>query len=124
MLIELLDTPGELDSIQLSEQPQGAGSIVHTVEIWEVRHVRLLRAHHQAANASLQERLRHRFHIASTGVIIVGETRKQMLSPFYGPDGSRCTPRDASHQCMACADSDLDQACEFRCAFEPQNYGG
>ena len=105
LLLELLGTAHELDTVQLLRQPQGGGSIRWATEIWDVRHVRTYREQLRRLNGSAP--------------LVLAEGEKQSVAPVYWESESRgrmaCPVEDswAQRHCLACNNSQLQRACNF-----------
>ena len=104
LLLELLGTAHELDTVQLLRQPQGGGSIRWATEIWDVRHVRTYREQLRRLNGSAP--------------LVLAELEKQRVAPVYWETESRgrmsCPVEDsAKRRCLACNNSQLQRACNF-----------
>ena len=113
LMLELVGTDQQLDSLQLLQQPAGGGSILWTTEIWDMRSL----SYRRAAAA-------HRAAAAWRG----GDGGAKGASRFARLDDAPCVPSATFELCMACNGSELHRRCEWRdrqawCARKPPKTG-
>jgi len=115
LMLELVGTDQQLDSLQLLQQPAGGGSILWTTEVWDMRTLRYRRA--AAAHRAAAVR-------RDGG----GRGGAEGASRLARLDGAPCVPSAAFALCMACNGSELHRRCEWRdrqawCALKPPKTG-
>ena len=104
-LNSLSSTPEALDSIQLFQQPQGAGAVRWTTELWDVRQLYQL-AQTSSPTKSLG---------APAGDVPADNATADLVTVGLSwPNGTRCQQSKNYKKCYACKGSRLEHRCHVR----------
>ena len=105
MVKKLSSTPEALDSIQLHQQPQGAGSARWTTELWDVRS-----AASPVSLTNAMATIRARSNLSSIGQ----EAKAPAFLALSGPNDTRCMLSVGMRSCFACMGSQMEHRCHVR----------